>query len=159
MKIDISGKSALVTGSTAGIGHAIAKGLASSGADVWINGRNQDKVDDAVHKLEGLGGKVQGIAADDTIPEGEGFERGVRRLQREGRTVCVVVTGASAGMAAADCAIGLMREGEVTPWGAHLICKDDLSDVRFLIHSCVVARQVSKQSVNIALGAATLGAE
>ena len=101
---------------------------------------------------------LHGIAADDTIPEGEGFARGIRRLQREGRTVCAVVTGASAGMAAADCAIGLMREGEVTPWGAHIICRDDLSDVRFLIHSCVVARQVSKQSVNIALGAATLGA-
>ena len=101
---------------------------------------------------------LQGIAADDTIPEADGFVRGIRRLQREGRTVCVVGTGASAGMAAADCAIGLTREGEVTPWGAHIICRDDLSDVRFLIHSCVVARQVSKQSVNIALGAATLGA-
>ena len=101
---------------------------------------------------------LQGIPADDTIPEGEGFARGIRRLQREGRTVCAVVTGASPGIAAADCAIGLMREGEATPWGAHIICKDDLSDVRFLIHSCVVARQVSKQSVNIALGAATLGA-
>ncbi|MEO7036319.1 MAG: HAD-IC family P-type ATPase [Polyangiaceae bacterium] len=101
---------------------------------------------------------LQGIAADDTIPEGDGFERGIRRLQREGRTVCAVATGASAGMAAADCAIGLMRDGEATPWGAHIICRDDLSDVRFLIHSCVVARQVSKQSVNIALGAATLGA-
>ncbi|MET0790915.1 MAG: HAD-IC family P-type ATPase, partial [Polyangiaceae bacterium] len=101
---------------------------------------------------------LQGIAADDTIPEGDGFARGIRRLQREGRTVCAVVTGASPGMAAADVAIGLMREGEVTPWGAHIIVRDDLSDVRFLIHSCVVARQVSKQSVNIALGAATLGA-
>jgi cation-transporting ATPase I len=101
---------------------------------------------------------LQGIAADDTIPEGDGFVRGIRRLQREGRTVCVVVTGTSPGVAAADCAIGLMREGEPTPWGAHIICRDDLSDVRFLIHSCVVARQISKQSVNIALGAATLGA-
>ncbi len=101
---------------------------------------------------------LQGIAADDTVPEGHGFVRGIRRLQREGRTVCVVGTGASKGLAAADCAIGLMREGEVTPWGAHIICRDDLSDVRFLIHACVVARQVSKQSVNIALGAATLGA-
>ena len=101
---------------------------------------------------------LQGIAADDTIPEADGFVRGIRRLQREGRTVCAVVTSASVGMAAADVAIGLMREGEATPWGAHIIVRDDLSDVRFLIHSCVVARQVSKQSVNIALGAATLGA-
>ena len=64
MKIDLSGKTALVTGSTAGIGHAIAKGLAASGASVVINGRGQDKVDAAVHKLEGAGGKVRGIAAD-----------------------------------------------------------------------------------------------
>ena len=64
MKIDLSGKTALVTGSTAGIGHAIAKGLAASGANVVINGRSQSKVDDAVRKLDGLGGKVSGIAAD-----------------------------------------------------------------------------------------------
>ena len=64
MKIDLSGKTALVTGSTAGIGHAIAKGLADSGASIVINGRGQDKVDAAVHKLEGTGAKVCGIAAD-----------------------------------------------------------------------------------------------
>src|SRR6201991_3126012 len=64
MKIDLSGKTALVTGSTAGIGHAIARGLAASGASVVINGRGQDKVDAAVRKLEGAGAKVRGIAAD-----------------------------------------------------------------------------------------------
>ncbi|MDH6258226.1 SDR family oxidoreductase [Bradyrhizobium sp. BR13661] len=64
MKIDLSGKTALVTGSTAGIGHAIAKGLAASGASVVINGRGQDKVDAAVRKLEATGAKVRGIAAD-----------------------------------------------------------------------------------------------
>ncbi|WP_409188261.1 SDR family NAD(P)-dependent oxidoreductase [Bradyrhizobium sp. RDM4] len=64
MNIDLSGKTALVTGSTAGIGHAIAKGLAASGASVVINGRGQGKVDAAVRKLETAGGKVRGIAAD-----------------------------------------------------------------------------------------------
>ena len=48
MKIDLSGKAALVTGSTSGIGHAIARGLALSGANVVINGRTQAKVDAAV---------------------------------------------------------------------------------------------------------------
>src|SRR5689334_22339511 len=64
MNLDLSGKTALVTGSTAGIGHAIAKGLAASGASVVINGRGQDKVDAAVRRLEGTGAKVRGIAAD-----------------------------------------------------------------------------------------------
>ena len=64
MNIDLSGKTALVTGSTAGIGHAIAKGLAVAGASVVINGRGQDKVDAAVRKLEGAAGKVRGVAAD-----------------------------------------------------------------------------------------------
>jgi NAD(P)-dependent dehydrogenase (short-subunit alcohol dehydrogenase family) len=66
MKIDLSGKTALVTGSTAGIGYAIAKGLATTGADVVLNGRGQAKVDAAVAKLQAAvaGAKVRGIAAD-----------------------------------------------------------------------------------------------
>jgi NAD(P)-dependent dehydrogenase (short-subunit alcohol dehydrogenase family) len=68
MKIDLSGKTALVTGSTSGIGHAIASGLAAAGADVVINGRTQGKVDAAVAaigKIAGkTGGKVRGVAAD-----------------------------------------------------------------------------------------------
>ena len=70
MKIDLSGKTALVTGSTSGIGFAIAKGLAGSGADVVINGRSQDKVDASVRRLEGAGGKVRGVAADVSTPAG-----------------------------------------------------------------------------------------
>jgi NAD(P)-dependent dehydrogenase (short-subunit alcohol dehydrogenase family) len=45
MNIDLSGKTALITGSTQGIGFAIAKGLALSGAEVVINGRKQDAVE------------------------------------------------------------------------------------------------------------------
>jgi NAD(P)-dependent dehydrogenase (short-subunit alcohol dehydrogenase family) len=66
MKIDLSGKTALVTGSTSGIGHAIAKGLASAGASVVVNGRTQAKVDAAVAALTKAlpGSKIRGIAAD-----------------------------------------------------------------------------------------------
>ena len=66
MIIDLSGKTALVTGSTAGIGYAIAKGLAASGAEIVINGRGQDRVDAAVAKVkQGVAdAKVRGIAAD-----------------------------------------------------------------------------------------------
>jgi NAD(P)-dependent dehydrogenase (short-subunit alcohol dehydrogenase family) len=66
MKIDLSGKAALVTGSTAGIGNAIAKGLAATGASVVVNGRNQAKVDAAAAAIVKAvpGAKVRGIAAD-----------------------------------------------------------------------------------------------
>src|SRR3954466_11492087 len=66
MKIDLSGKTALVTGSTSGIGHAIAKGLAAAGASVVVNGRTEVKVDAAVAALAKAvpGSKLRGIAAD-----------------------------------------------------------------------------------------------
>ena len=66
MKIDLSGKTALVTGSTSGIGHAVAKGLAGAGAAVVLNGRTSAKVDAAVAAIAKAvpGAKVRGIAAD-----------------------------------------------------------------------------------------------
>jgi NAD(P)-dependent dehydrogenase (short-subunit alcohol dehydrogenase family) len=66
MKIDLNGKTALVTGSTAGIGHAIARGLASAGAAVVVNGRTQGKVDAAVEAIARAapGAEVRGVAAD-----------------------------------------------------------------------------------------------
>jgi NAD(P)-dependent dehydrogenase (short-subunit alcohol dehydrogenase family) len=66
MKIDLTGKTALVTGSTSGIGHAIAKGLAAAGAGVVVNGRTQAKVDTAVAGLSKAlpDSKLRGIAAD-----------------------------------------------------------------------------------------------
>lgn len=82
----------------------------------------------------------------------------VRTLQLQGRAVAVVARSHSEALAASDCGIGLLRAGDKTPWGAHVVCRDDLSDVRFLIEAAIVARQIARQSVNIALAAATMGA-
>jgi NAD(P)-dependent dehydrogenase (short-subunit alcohol dehydrogenase family) len=51
MRIDLSNKTAVITGSTAGIGFAIAKGLGAAGAAVVLNGRKQARVDHALEKL------------------------------------------------------------------------------------------------------------
>lgn len=52
MNIDLNGKTALVTGSTGGIGPAIAKGLATAGATVSVKGRTQNRVDAALTDLK-----------------------------------------------------------------------------------------------------------
>ncbi len=65
MDLKLTGKRALVTGSTAGIGFAIAKGLAAEGAAVVVNGRTESKVNDAVKRIvKETKGSVTGIAGD-----------------------------------------------------------------------------------------------
>jgi NAD(P)-dependent dehydrogenase (short-subunit alcohol dehydrogenase family) len=72
MDLHLTGKTALVSGSTAGIGLAIASGLAVEGATVYVNGRTQARVDQAVEHVRSLKprGTVQGIAADVGTAEG-----------------------------------------------------------------------------------------
>ena len=72
MELGLGSKHALVTGSTAGIGYAIAKGLAAAGAHVVLTGRTQAGIDAALIRLRDSvpEAKVTGIAADCATPEG-----------------------------------------------------------------------------------------
>lgn len=66
MDLQLHNKTALVTGSTAGIGFAIASLFAQEGAAVIVNGRSQKRVDEAIERIRGKekDARVTGIAAD-----------------------------------------------------------------------------------------------
>jgi NAD(P)-dependent dehydrogenase (short-subunit alcohol dehydrogenase family) len=70
--LKLEGKVALVTGSTAGIGFAIARSLAREGTHVYLNGRTQERVDAAVGEIRTRykGATVDGVAADFSSPAG-----------------------------------------------------------------------------------------
>ena len=80
MNLKLNGKTALVSGSTAGIGYAVALGLAREGARVFVNGRTQARVDTALATIrqEIADAKVEGIAED--LGTAAGCERLVARL-------------------------------------------------------------------------------
>ena len=72
MDLQLQGQHALVTGSTAGIGFAIAKALAAEGATVTINGRSEASVGQALQKLQQLlpEASLRGVAADAATAKG-----------------------------------------------------------------------------------------
>lgn len=75
----LTGKRALITGSSQGIGFALARGLAASGAEIVLNGRDKAKLDSAASSLAQEGAKVYKLAFDVTDHDGvrsavDGFE-------------------------------------------------------------------------------------
>ena len=75
MNLKLQDKVVLVTGSTAGIGLAIAQSLAGEGAHVYVNGRTQQRVDQATARiqLQAPNAKLGGIVADFSNAEGAAF--------------------------------------------------------------------------------------
>jgi len=72
MIIDLTGRKAVVTGSTGGIGRAIAEGLARAGAAVVVNGRGDDRVNAAVAAMRAQfpDADITGVAADVATAQG-----------------------------------------------------------------------------------------
>jgi NAD(P)-dependent dehydrogenase (short-subunit alcohol dehydrogenase family) len=91
---DLSGKVAIVTGSSRGIGRAIAEELAAHGATVVISSRKQDACDEVAEAIKGQGGKALAIAA--SISDKEALkELAERTLAELGRVDILVCNAAS----------------------------------------------------------------
>src|SRR3546814_19488562 len=70
MDLGIAGRTALVCGSTRGLGRACAEALVREGVTVYINGRDATRLDGALHALRVLGGQVHGVQGDVGTAEG-----------------------------------------------------------------------------------------
>jgi 3-oxoacyl-[acyl-carrier protein] reductase len=96
MQADLSGKVALVTGSTKGIGRAVALTLARNGADVVLNGRNLEHAQPVLDEIRGMGRQSWFEEAD--IWDYQEVRRMVdRTVQRSGRVDILVASGAGGG--------------------------------------------------------------
>jgi gluconate 5-dehydrogenase len=108
MLFDITNKKVLITGSTSGIGYVLAEGVAKEGAVVIINGRNAEKVNNAVKGLKDKGLNVFGYTFDISKPEE--VEKSVALIEKELGNIDVLVNNAGIQIR------GKLEEFELDDW-------------------------------------------
>lgn len=89
---DLTGRMALITGSTRGIGFALAQGLAEAGAAVIVNSRQQDAVTQAVSKLQALGLNARGAVFD--VADTAGVDAAFEGFDRDGLAIDILINNA-----------------------------------------------------------------
>ena len=89
---DLKGRRALVTGSSQGIGLALARGLAEHGATLVLNGRDRSKLDAAAAALRDAGHLVD--VADFDVTDAEAVKDGVDQIEREVGAIDILVNNA-----------------------------------------------------------------
>ena len=82
MDLQLAGKTALITGSTAGIGVAIASSLAAEGAHVTINGRTRSRVEKAIAQIRKIHPKANVAGIDADVSNAAGCEKLTPRSPR-----------------------------------------------------------------------------
>ncbi|WP_134681959.1 SDR family oxidoreductase [Paracoccus ravus] len=89
---DLSGRTALITGSSRGLGRAMAEGMAAAGAHVILNGVNAARLDEAVAELQGKGLNVSALAFD--VTDEAAIKAAFARLDAQGVAVDILVNNA-----------------------------------------------------------------
>jgi gluconate 5-dehydrogenase len=91
-RFSLEGRCALVTGSSQGIGHALATGLAAAGATVVLNGRNEEKLEKAAEDLRAAGHTVHARAFD--VSDSKAGATAVDAIEREIGPIDILVNNA-----------------------------------------------------------------
>ncbi len=89
---NLSGKIALITGSSQGIGFGIARGLGQAGATIILNGRDKEKLNQAISTLSQEGLNVHGYSFDVSDPKQ--IDQNISTIEREMGTIDVLVNNA-----------------------------------------------------------------
>lgn len=88
----LKGKTALVTGSSQGIGYTLAEGLAAAGASIIINGRNESKVANAASELAANDATVHQLAFD--VTDHEACAKAINQFEKEHGAIDILVNNA-----------------------------------------------------------------
>jgi gluconate 5-dehydrogenase len=91
-QFNIAGKLALITGSSGGIGFALARGLAQAGATVVLNGRDTDKLSHAASLLESEGIHAHAVAFD--VTDAAAVEAGIARIEADIGAIDILINNA-----------------------------------------------------------------
>ncbi|MDM0110911.1 SDR family oxidoreductase [Variovorax sp. J22R133] len=131
---DLTGRTALITGSSAGIGFALARGLAGAGARVVLNARGSDKLEQAAARLRDEGATVFTAAFD--VTSGEAVTAAIERIERDVGPIDILINNA-----------GMQRRApldqfEEAHW--HEIIKTNLDSV-FLVGQAVAKRMIPRK--------------
>jgi gluconate 5-dehydrogenase len=131
---DLIGRTALITGSSAGIGFALARGLAGAGARIVLNARNADKLEAAAATLRGEGADI--VTASFDVTSGEAVKEAVDRIERDIGPIDILINNA-----------GMQRRApldqfEEAHW--HELMKTNLDSV-FLVGQAVARHMIGRK--------------
>lgn len=146
---DLTGQVALVTGSSRGIGFALAQGLAAAGAHVVLNGRNTDRIEAAAEILRGQGARIALSTFDVTDPQAA--EQAVYAIERDVGPIRVLVNNAGIQHRAP------LHEFPDDKW--HELFRTNLDSI-FYVSKAVAKRMIPRKAgkiINIASVNAELG--
>jgi len=89
---DLTGKTALITGSSRGIGFSLASGLAAAGAKVILNSRSQAKLERAAERIRATGGDASSVAFD--VTDADAVAWAINDLEDNGKHIDILVNNA-----------------------------------------------------------------